>query len=645
MTGLATFALANGLVAVTSVFAVSLVTLEDALEKALAAITIALSQIVASLLVAGVLLDRLEPITILLVNTAFLVAVVVARRLAANGARLALSTPGALASVWREVTRTRWLAVLLALAALQVVWRFVVAYVLPPSGFDALWYHLTTVAWWLQEGEITTKSLNVWSSVYPANGELFFTWVAVFLRDDTFLDVVQLAFGLVGVLAVAGIARVAGLGTIAAAGAGATFLLSPVVLAQVSSSYVDLIFVSTFLVAAYWVLRAFTVQRGPTTEERGRTPSLSRLVLAGLAGGVALGSKSTGVVYCGVLAAVVAAWLLAGIRRERLPPRLSVAAFSCFALPVLLLGGYWYARTWATYGNPFYPVRVVVAGIELFDGRPLTDFLSSPEYSSVWWKELLWQWHQDRVPFAGFRYFGVGSSEGGLGPVWSYLMLPALIPFVVVAAKRRHPILAAFFIPLAVIFALQPYRWWSRFTIYLLAAGAIALFSVIEWLPRRVAGFIRWAAVVLVVVGISYSTPTKSVVSRLGQPRDHRSIGDVVAPWFKWVDDVPAGSRIAVDVTVPWVGAPPDIWFFYPLFGSRFENEVFPLPTSMSARGREELAAQNIGYVVVGARGRYVDWARAEARAGCFSSVFADEHALVYRRVPRCPDPKVPSTM
>jgi hypothetical protein len=87
---------------------------------------------------------------------------------------------------------------------------------------------------------------------------------------------------------------------------------------------------------------------------------------------------------------------------------------------------------------------------------------------------------------------------------------------------------------------------------------------------------------------------------------------------------------------VPWVGAPPEIWFFYPLFGSRFENEVFPLPTELSAR-REQLVAQEISYVVVGARGRYVEWAQAEARAGCFSRVFADEHALVYRRTPRCP--------
>jgi hypothetical protein len=638
MMGLAAFVLANGLVAATSVLAVSLLTLEDALEKALAAITIALSQIVASLLVAGVLLDRLEPITIVVVNAAFLVAVIAARRLAAHGGRapLALSTLGAFASIWRDVTRTPWLAVLLALVGLQVVWKFVVAYVLPPSGFDALWYHLTTVAWWLQEEEITTRSLSVWSSVYPANGELFFTWVAVFLRDDTFLDVVQLAFGLVGVLAVAGIARVAGLGRVAAAAAGAAFFLTPVVLAQASSSYVDLIFVSTFLVAAYWVLRAFTAHGGP---------SLSRLVLAGLAAGLALGSKSTGVVYCGVLLTVVVAWLISRTRKERVAPRLSVAGFLCFTLPLLVLGGYWYVRTWVTYGNPFYPVRVAVAGIELFDGRPLADFLSSPEYSSVWWKELVWQWHQDRVPFAGFRYFGVGSSEGGLGPVWSYLMLPALIPFVYVAAKRRQPILAAFFVPLAAIFALQPYRWWSRFTIYLLAAGAIALFSVIEWLPPRAASAIRWVAVVLVVVGISYSTPTKSVLSRLDEPRDQRSIGDVVAPWFKWVDKTPAGSRIAVDTTVPWVGAPPDIWFFYPLFGSRFENEVFPLPTKVSARGRKELAAQNIDYVVVGARGRYVDWARAEFRTGCFRRVFADEHALVYRRVRRCRAPTVRPAM
>jgi hypothetical protein len=638
--GLAAFALANGLVAVTSLLAVSLLKLEDGLEKALAAITIALSQIVVSLLVAGVLVDRLEPITILAVNAAFLVAVLVARRLAANGARLALPRRGALASVWQAVTGTRWLAVLLALVALQAVWRLVTAYVLPPSGFDALWYHLTTVAWWLQEGQITTTPLNVWSSVYPANGELFFTWVAVFVRDDTFLDVVQLAFGLVGVLAVAGIARVAGLGTAAAAAAGATFFLSPVVLAQTSASYVDLIFVSLFLLAAYWILRAFTPRSGTTAVAESRvSPSLLCLVLAGLAAGLALGSKWTGIVYCGVLAAVVAARLLFGVRRENFSPGLSVAAFSCFAVPLLALGGYWYARTWATYGNPFYPVRVAVAGIELFHGRPVEDYLSSPEYSSVWWKELLWQWHQDRVPFAGVRYFGVGSSEGGLGPLWSYLMLPALVLFVLGAAKRKQSILVTFFVPLAVIFALQPYRWWSRFTIDLLAAGAIALFLVNQWLPRRIAVFVPWAAVVLVVAGMSYSTPTKSVLSRLDQPREQRSIGDVVAPWFRWVDDVPAGSRIAVDVTVPWVGAPPEIWFFYPLFGSRFENEVFPLPTELNAPRREQLAAQEIAYVVVGARGRYVEWAQAEARAGCFSRVFADEHALVYRRTPGCTAP------
>ena len=58
---------------------------------------------------------------------------------------------------------------------------------------------------------------------------------------------------------------------------------------------------------------------------------------------------------------------------------------------------------------------------------------------------------------------------------------------------------------------------------------------------------------------------------------------------------------IAVDTTVPWVGAPPDIWFFYPLFGSRFDNDVVPLSEQLSGEwGREKLAARKIGYVVVG---------------------------------------------
>jgi hypothetical protein len=627
--GLAAFALANSLVFVTSSLAVSFLPVEDALEQALATITVALSQIALSLLVAGVLFHSLNAVTVLVINATLLAGAALARRFVPNQQLAAVSMRRAFGSVWSVVKATPWLAVLLGLVAGEVVWKLVVAYVLPPSGFDALWYHLTTVAWWLQEGRITTTPLTVWSSTYPANGELFFTWLAVFVRDDTFLDVVQLVFGLMGFLAVAGLARLAGLGTAPATAAGAVFFLSPVVLAQASSSYVDLIFVSLFLLAFYWVLRAF-----PPGPEGG--VSVWRLGLAGLAGGLALGSKSTGVVYCGVLAALALALAFVRLRRGVLRPGASAAALSCFALPLVVLGGYWYARTWATFGNPFYPVRIAVGSIELFDGRPLEDYLSPPEYSNTLWKELLWQWHQDRVPFTDFRYFGVGSSVGGLGPLWSYLMLPAIVVFVVAAAKRKDPILATFVLPLALIFVLQPYRWWSRFTIDLLALGAIAFFWVATSLPRRSASFAHWLAVLLVVAGMSYSTPTKSVVSRLGEPREQRSIGDVVAPWFKWVDDVPAGARIAVDTTVPWVGAPPDIWFFYPLFGSRFDKEVVPLSAQLTgarAHGREGLAARKIDYVVVGEAGPFVDWAREEARAGCFGSVFSDEHALVYRRL------------
>ena len=629
--GLAVLAVASGLVFLTSFSVVSFLAVEDALEKALATITIALSQIVVSLLVSGVLVDRLEPTTVLVVNAAFLLVAFLAKRLSGHRSSVAVSTRGALGSVWAVVRETRWLLVLLVLVLAEVIWRLVVAYVLPPSGFDALWYHLTTVASWLQEERITTNPLTVWSTVYPANGELFFTWIAVFVRDDTFLDVVQLAFGLIGFLAVAGLARVAGLGTAAAVAAGTAFFLSPVVLAQASSSYVDLIFVSLFLLAFYWVLRAFAAPRRPDGAGAVR-PSVWRLGLAGLSGGLALGSKSIGIVYCGVLAILVLALVALSGRRGRLRLSSSAVAFACFALPLLALGGYWYVRTWATFGNPLYPVRVTIGGVELFHGKPLETFLSPPEYSTVWWKELLWQWHQDRVPFAGVRYFGVGSSEGGLGPLWSYLMLPALVVFVVRGLKRRDSILATFLLPIAVIFALQPYRWWSRFTIDLLAIGAIALFSVTASLPRRLAGVTHWLIVLLVAMGLSYSTPTKSVLSRLGEPRGERSIGDVVAPWFKWVDDVHAGSRIAVDTTVPWVGAPPDIWFFYPLFGSRFGNDVIPLARELrEARGREELSTEKMSYVVVGRTGPFVEWARTQARAGCLKSVFADEHAFAYR--------------
>src|ERR1700704_1399208 len=96
-----------------------------------------------------------------------------------------------------------------------------------------------------------------------------------------------------GAAATLGFARVAGVRRPAAIAAGALFALSPIVLTQASSNYVDLGVAVLFLVGIYFALRAPRGAAGGSPDaDRAWSPTC--LVLAGCAGGLAVGAKPVG---------------------------------------------------------------------------------------------------------------------------------------------------------------------------------------------------------------------------------------------------------------------------------------------------------------------------------------------------------------
>ena len=73
-------------------------------------------------------------------------------------------------------------------------------------------------------------------------------------------------------------------------------------LSQTTANYTDLIFIAFFLSCFYFVLRFVADLR---TRQNGGG-NLAHLLLAGIAGGLALGAKVLGVIYLGVLALLLA---------------------------------------------------------------------------------------------------------------------------------------------------------------------------------------------------------------------------------------------------------------------------------------------------------------------------------------------------
>jgi hypothetical protein len=639
------FVAASGLVLSSSLLVAARLRFRDPLDSALAFVTVGLAQVLGSLLFAGVVLNDLTRVTVLALNAAFFAALIGLELL-----RPALRLPGRLVlsrgRLASEIRGHPWLYALALLAAAEFVWRLTVAYVLPPYGFDALWYHLTAVAGWLQAERIALNPLALWSSVYPLNGEVYFTWPALFLRSDTFVDSVQLGFSVIGGAAVAGIARSLGIGGRGAAATGLLFFLTPIVISQSTANSVDLVFTSTFLVAYHFLLRFLQSRPFGGRDGDDRQPNGRLVALAGLAAGIALGAKSLGILYCGALALLLLGHLVVSVLRRRLPMRMAMLPLFVFLVPLIALGGFWYARTWVRFGNPFYPVRVEVLGHTFFAGLPLENFLSAPLHRGPWWKEVLWQWHQDQFLWIKAHYYTHDGRPSGFGPLWGYLAAPLLPVFALATLLRNRPAMVNFLLPVILVFLAQPYKWWSRFTMLLLAAGTIAVAYVIEKAPGKLATALKGATLVLVVVGLWFCTAkidngftAPGILRRLADPAERTAARQAVyGRAFAFVERARRRAHIGADTSTPFFGGAPRIWYFYPLFGSTFDHHVYPL------RGRDErgflsyLARRRIDYVVVAQSGGIAALATEAARSGCLRLAAESDvpPARAYAVQPRC---------
>jgi Dolichyl-phosphate-mannose-protein mannosyltransferase len=592
-----------------------LLRLRDPLDRAIATTLLALSQIVLVSLVVGAVLHRFERWP-LLIGTIVWDAVMTA-------AVLLLRPP----SVGRIDTRAAfrglrpWQLLLLAAAGAAMVWRLVLAVVLPPFAYDALTYHLPAVAAWVQTGRIAPNPYALCCSRYPSNTEVLFAWPTVFLGRDTIIDTVQIVTALLGALAVAGLARAAGTTVQGAVTAAALFLLIPIVLTQANTNYNDVTIASMFLVALYFVSR-FAL-----------SPRVAYALLAGVAGGFALGSKAEGI----ALAAAAGIGLACVLVRTRT----GAAAFGGFAGAAVLVGGWWYAKNWVDTGNPVWPFRVNLFGAHVFTGTAnLHDYLTVPPGGGHnFLVDIARSWYQD-LRFWTRSDYSYEERSGGLGPLWSWLGWPALTVVAIAALRRRHVLVLALLVPVAIAFAVLPYRWWSRFTIYVAALGVIAVVLVLEHLGTRKLRVIGAVAVTLLALaggalatwrldpsGYGRTLSLPDVVSLAAHPSRPRTVGSLFFHEFAWLERVPRRATVAVDWDAP------SIRFLYPLFGGRLERHVILLSPGDEDRIPRITGRGGPAYLFVGANDAFARWARA--RPGQYRSISRERGTEAFVRLGR----------
>jgi hypothetical protein len=200
------------------------------------------------------------------------------------------------------------------------------------ANFDTLWYHMPFAAHMAQTGSVTGiqfTQADPYVAYYPANSELFHAIGIEALHGDFLSPLLNLGWLALAMLAAWGLGRpwrVERLTLIAAC-----LVLSLPVLSgtQPGEAFNDVVGLATLLAAAAFMANAAHDRR--------------LLVLAGLALGLAVGTKFTFVVPAFVL--VVGVVVCAG-KAARVRELVAVGA------PLALTAGWWYLRNLIAVGNP-----------------------------------------------------------------------------------------------------------------------------------------------------------------------------------------------------------------------------------------------------------------------------------------------------
>ncbi len=229
-------------------------------------------------------------------------------------------------------------------------------------------YHLYFAARWWKAGRLILIAAPFGENAatyFPANGDLWFTWLITSWGGETLAKVGQAPFLLFAGAGAYGCARSVGVGRPASLIATFWFVSESLLFLYSVEPNVNTIFVAGYLVAAYFFLQGV---RG-----EGQT---SALVLGALAAGAAIGTKAVGIVFVPPLIVLA----LAAIGFQAVPSRVRVLRMAVVALVPAVTGGYWFVRNAMLTGNPLYPLDVRVMGHTLWPGWYGPDAMRTSHY-------------------------------------------------------------------------------------------------------------------------------------------------------------------------------------------------------------------------------------------------------------------------
>jgi predicted membrane channel-forming protein YqfA (hemolysin III family) len=308
--------------------------------------------------------------------------------------------------------------------------------------FDSLWYHMPFAVDMAKSH--STTGLHYTETVftnwfYPQNSELLHAIGILLTQRDTLSLFINFAFLGIAFLAAWCIGRPYGRGHLTVIAAAVVLECHTLVVREPGAAKNDLV-AAALLLAAVAILITALPPRHPRAS--GLMDMNWAIAAAGLAVGLAVGTKSTAVAMAFALTVAVIALAPTGKRW---------AAAGWWFVPALLGGGYWYLRNLVVAGNPL-PQATSIGPISLPHPERLQE--GRPDFSIVHYATDTGVWR---------HYFTPGLHEA-FGALWPLVIAAAIAGGILALTRGRNGVL----------------RW----------MGAVALFGMLAYLftPLSAAG-------------------------------------------------------------------------------------------------------------------------------------------------------------
>jgi hypothetical protein len=317
---------------------------------------------------------------------------------------------------------------IVAVGILAADWipRLVHVYRTGPTFTDTMWYHLPIAARFAQTGSLLPVPIvsggDALPSFYPHTSELLHATGILFLTHDTLTPLLNLFWLVIALFAAWCIGRPFGVAPLALTAVACVLGGPQLVLYEAGQGLNDLLGVAMTLVAIALLVNTWS-----------RPLRLPGAFVAGLAMGIAMGSKFTVVGPAVALTLCVVVFCAADLR---------VRLGLLWLAGLTLTGAFWYLRNLIAVGNPVPPADVSIGPIDL-------PHLHYPGISSVSSHLFNGDWSKYLAP--GFRY--------ALGPVWWAvlgIMIAGFVAGIVLRVDDRIRLIAIIGLAGALFFVFTP---------------------------------------------------------------------------------------------------------------------------------------------------------------------------------------------